>query len=308
MSSIPKGKTNKGKRRSMSVDTSQDTGGKSKKAKIDQNASNRQLLPMEPKQTKVNKKQKISKGDKRKVIIKPRTRSRSKNNNAPPIVDNDEQDNVTIHKNQVGSNGDLELDHEIDQNDQSKIENNNDLASPLQGDNEDEQTTDEAEEPEEPVPFDGVQVTVPPSEDDFESEVESEEEDDEVQFTQRQRRSSQESGETSTRTKHDERHDIRNQLLRDPKFKSVIDELVDEKVKAAKGRTSVYNTPGKSNKITTPMVKSPSDTTIYSPALKQVAESDLVIDRISDFVENMQLQTRGGSSRDRRQSGQSSHH
>ena len=43
------------------------------------------------------------------------------------------------------------------------------------------------------------------------------------------------------------------------------------------------------------MVKSPLDTTIYTPALRKVAEQDIVINQISDFVENIRMESQCNS-------------
>ena len=112
------------------------------------------------------------------------------------------------------------------------------------------------------------------------------------------------------------------QLLHDPKFRKVFHELYKEEKSAdmmisprkenrsngkagnklVNAQTQYSGKKLKKGATDGMVIKSPSDSTIYSPALKQVAENDQIINRISDFVEAMRVEgDRGRQQQPRRE-------
>ena len=83
----------------------------------------------------------------------------------------------------------------------------------------------------------------------------------------------------------------------DPKFRKYLNELIEERVSQEKQGNNeqdiAFSTPKVSKqRVIKPIrlsqkVKSPSDTTLYTPALKQSKENQNIIDQISNFVEGI---------------------
>ena len=100
--------------------------------------------------------------------------------------------------------------------------------------------------------------------------------------------------------------------LTNPEWMQMMNEMVQEGIKKGietinKQRTQgniARGTPGKetgvqSHENSRRMVKSPSDTTLYTPAVRKTTTPDNgVIDRISNFVENIQIQTAAATNRE----------
>ena len=97
-------------------------------------------------------------------------------------------------------------------------------------------------------------------------------------------------------------------LLNDPKFEKVFDKLLSRRLsivteqakpgRAVTGKISDANNGklakivDKNNKAQAPdVMKSPSDSTLYTPALKKVAVNQSVIEKISDFVQSIRAET-----------------
>ena len=158
---------------------------------------------------------------------------------------------------------------------------------------------------------DGVELDINASEDDFESDQEDPESEDD-QDHQRSDRSSRSRFTSESRSRSHEssvseeeaakKYYMKERLSSDQVAQKLIQELVKDKLKLDKPKPKR----GKGKvKITTPitgasrrnsnMVKSPSDIMIYSPALAKIDNHDncanKVIDKISDFVENIRLNT-----------------
>ena len=101
-------------------------------------------------------------------------------------------------------------------------------------------------------------------------------------------------------------------LKADPEFKEFLKEIVDQQVKAdrAERRADYSHSPvhrngskgrskPKKGMVNQPfLVKSPSDTTLYSPGLRKVNNEDVtLIEKISNFVESIWLEDRLDRSR-----------
>ena len=182
------------------------------------------------------------------------------NNNAQPIKDGDHNESHNAE----------ELDYEDEANDQ-----------PVKAD-------------------DGVEVHIPPTElDEFESEYENDDDENSVngdEYVQ----DSQVNETADINVAASENGSMARglqKLIEDPDLKKVFDTLLDEKVKAVKSQSPTPKTPvrtGKSPIINNLLNKSPSDTTIYRPALKQReiprGQENNIVDRISNFVENIQME------------------
>ena len=80
--------------------------------------------------------------------------------------------------------------------------------------------------------------------------------------------------------------------MADPKFRKVFHLLYkqeqDSEAKVEKSSTSSNDKQGRQ---TNEVVKLPSDSMIYSPALKQVVQGEQIIDHISDFAEVMRMES-----------------
>ena len=149
---------------------------------------------------------------------------------------------------------------------------------------------------------DSVQVAVNASDDDYsydsESQSESEsdmsgsdelsdgesESDHEVQVRGRERRS-------RSRSRARGHPDWQQELKENPDAQRYIDQIVAAKVKKQLARAS--RTPERKGREIGPPkgpgIKSPSDTTLYAPALSRKSRDNNVINRISNFVEGMRL-------------------
>ena len=177
------------------------------------------------------------------------------------------------------------------------------------------------------IPHDGIILTVPESEDIFAtSETEDLDSELEDQLDVVQAPSSNEHNvnnedegdgisppETSLSVK---KSFLRKELERDPTLKEVFFDMVNEEVSArekSKGRCSVKENRGNiskekvvlnqhksgaaGNKL--PVVKSPSESTIYTSAFKkveQITEANNVIDKITNFAESICMDSRKRSS------------
>ena len=89
---------------------------------------------------------------------------------------------------------------------------------------------------------------------------------------------------------------------KDPKFRRILDAMVYDQLQSDKGESpeKLFQNHGNVLNGKSPPIKSPSDTTLYTPALKKIKETDRALDQISNFVEGIRLQNSSRSSRDRR--------
>ena len=104
--------------------------------------------------------------------------------------------------------------------------------------------------------------------------------------------------------------DLRLKIKRDPNYKRIMEEMVQEKLQKEKKKLKKSKKRGKVDdqipntdkcvskqvKPNSPIVKSPSDSTLYTPALRKISERTQmkntdIIDQISDFVDNIRLQS-----------------
>ena len=179
------------------------------------------------------------------------------------------------------------------------------------------------------IHHDGVLVGVPESEDDFgvsESEYEDEENEESrseagQQHENSYRRSLSPLSDDPEITLSTKKRFLRKELERDPQLREVFDELVEEKADEKLERRSRSGSKkqrnSKTSKVTDAIknlskgnqqrlsghskpqplrvIKSPSDSTLYTPALKRITNvSDVktannIIDKISNFVESVRL-------------------
>ena len=168
--------------------------------------------------------------------------------------------------------------------------------------------------------LDGIQVAVNPEEDQFNSSVDSDLDYDDTELNETTttpkrvptppKLSSNEKAQQSLDSESERMNKmkkLRAELQADPDVQQLVNELVQENVQKEmslhkRSQESIGETPKRSkdkgNKVrSTPkrrlcdrIVKSPSDTTLYTPALKKEMETNNVIDRISDFVETIRIQ------------------
>ena len=114
---------------------------------------------------------------------------------------------------------------------------------------------------------------------------------------------------------------IKHKLQNDPQYKHVLDSLIAEKLKhvqhkenkrkakrLSKGKNFDIDCTPAIGKIRSPMVKSPSDSTLYTPALKMMqtqghtqghtpsVNNDSMIETISSFIDKMKVQFKGRDS------------
>ena len=224
---------------------------------------------------------------------KPVTRSTSKNNNAIPVKPK------LLKSNRIAGKGKIETksrsrpkpvkltkvdDHEFDEFD---------LLHPITGLIHDKSAVG-----------DGIDVDVHESDDDLDrdrvsgDETSSDESDSEIILTKKNLR----------------------KLQKDPKFNSFMDRLLDEKlsqrvtsvtpvatataaVAAPANGNGAVDVNGKSSNehnttVRRDVVKSPSDSTLYTPALQKVAnfrKNNDVINQISNFVESIRIESESGS-------------
>ena len=98
---------------------------------------------------------------------------------------------------------------------------------------------------------------------------------------------------------------ISGQIEDNPAVMKYINELVNKKVdkKISEMQEGRGNSDHGSNNVTptkdrvtdrTNIVKSPSDTTLYTPALRKVTQDNAIIDKISTFVESTRMDSSGG--------------
>ena len=91
-------------------------------------------------------------------------------------------------------------------------------------------------------------------------------------------------------------------LRHDPEFRQFLSEMVGEQINKDKKETVPSSTKSKKGnsvepKLSTPknphMIKSPSDTTIYSPGLRHASNEDIsLIEKISNFVGSIRIDDR----------------
>ena len=187
------------------------------------------------------------------------------------------------------------------------------------------------------IDHDGIELSVSPSQDDFRdpnpnrntetamqnsdiTEVSEEEQEDSS--------SSEESSEGEITDSEDESssddeaeavYQMMKKVKKDPKMRMAIDVLVQEKLKKAgkKKRKTGKVTKGnakindKVSKFKPNTIKSPSDSTLYTPALKRapivpIDNQDNVINKISQFVENIRMDSEKNEHKHRRQSREDS--
>ena len=99
---------------------------------------------------------------------------------------------------------------------------------------------------------------------------------------------------------NDDQHEGKfNHLKNDPAFKSFLDQMVDDRMAAREALESrkkeKSSKTSKDSNVVKHTFKSPSDTTIYSPGLKKANVDDNILDKISNFVENIRLDNRRNS-------------
>ena len=145
--------------------------------------------------------------------------------------------------------------------------------------------------------MDGIQVSVNPADDEFDTDSQLESENE---YTQEAGPSTVSSKQKLTRSES---------LRQDPEIQKWVMELVQEKVQkelatttsssrkntaTGKNDNGGQNTIQENDGITSPLIqqgiKSPSDTTIYMPALRKGVQTNNALDRISDFVENIRIE------------------
>ena len=83
------------------------------------------------------------------------------------------------------------------------------------------------------------------------------------------------------------RRTLDKKLSRDPSYKQAFKQAVQDEVRVRQSKRAKPITPRTT--VQPRLIKSPSDTTLYTPALKKGAETNQVINQISDFVDEMQL-------------------
>ena len=196
-----------------------------------------------------------------------------------------------------------------------------------------EEEEDEKEEDEEGIEHDGVDIeaSIRTSDEEYRDTDEEEEDDDDAETIPetptssppdrrvvKRKRPKQKVFETEDEESDqevsfaDKKQQWRNKMKRDPHLRQLINELVDEKIeeeptpRVKKGKIS-KSTDKKSKRGKIPnsfegenILKSPSDTTLYTPVLKRGKKANNLIDRISDFVESIRLETESEDSRRRR--------
>ena len=128
-------------------------------------------------------------------------------------------------------------------------------------------------------------------------------------------------GEAPPEARDDDRRDSQEvdfpqlaaqQLANNPSVKQLLNQLVNEKVEAELARRGRTEDAGKKKRSTSnkgndrSLIKSPSDTTIYVPALQRGRETQNAITKISNFVETMRLDR--GSPDDHNQRSRSRYH
>ena len=173
------------------------------------------------------------------------------------------------------------------------------------------------------IDHDGVVCTVNSSDDDL-SDVDTEgqdtisqghsqeEHDDEQQGDSYSSDSDQSTGSSSSSEDDDQ---IRHKMQNDPQYKRVLDSLMAEKLKRvqhkenkrkakrlSKGENFEIDCTPTTGRIRSPTIKSPSDSTLYMPALKmrQMSQGlthgqtndNNMIEKISSFIDNMKVQSK----------------
>ena len=142
---------------------------------------------------------------------------------------------------------------------------------------------------------DGVQVSVHDSEDQFSGD--SEMYDTENETTDDDQTSSMDGSPQPKLIgdKQQQKKDWIKEIKNNPEVKGIIQQLVEDEIDQRERRKT--NTPESARKSTN--VKSPSDTTLYTPALKRGYKADNTIQKISNFVESLRLSSVGRDSRER---------
>ena len=96
--------------------------------------------------------------------------------------------------------------------------------------------------------------------------------------------------------------DYQEQYACNPEFRSFMDDIVNKRVEdKEQDDCEVHNYRAKRGMLmngrhqASPVAKSPSDSTLYTPALRQGKVDNQIINRISNFVDNIRLETQGSS-------------
>ena len=301
-----KEKVNKGSGSKRRADEPSPGTSNSKRERISGNVLN-EPLPREGKQIrKINKLIPNSKGKKnyRKGKLIEARNTGTVNNNAVPTVS--EQSNERI-RTRSQTQVDLDLDHSKGIKFLGEIPYEFDDLT--QHDRMDSNMYN-SEFSDAEIEHDGVEVAVQSSDDEFRDE-------EGLNSSQNDASSSDESEdeEVTLNTNKDKLQELKN----DPQFAKYIEQLVEQKVQETTGvnkKGKKANDKGNGNdandKLVTPLrktnvscklpgVKSPSDSTLYTPALKRVSETrqaNDMLNRITTFVEGIRLESTGGTSKD----------
>ena len=286
------------KRKSSDRDDHGFNGRKSKKAKNSDELSARRRLAMED--ADVNKD--LSK-DKTGKMIKSKPQDEDINNNATIFASQTVNAVKTRSKTAKVKGADLDLIEPHSSQRSSGATQSKQMACDNNPDTNIAHTSSA-----EPINFskehDGIDVGVNTSDDEFQvSEAESEEEDGAVTSSE-----SSSSGDNSS--SEEEEEDPEEQFIKlskHPRVQKILSDLVDQKVeqkvaetvgaarkhkdKKKKGKKDKHNK-GKSNEQ---LNKSPSDTTLYRPALRKGVEQDDIVNRISNFVDSLRGASSSGS-------------
>ena len=185
--------------------------------------------------------------------------------------------------------------------------------------------SDGEQQDEQEIHNDGVDLSVNGSDDKFPDESPNEQgeivssDEDKVQVRQRSKlKVASKVVRVSSTQKQDDTVDDRSDhfskflhLRHDPDYKDFVSEILDESEKKKGKHTSSGSRPNKGGVYSpeniigrphrSPIMKSPSDTTIYSPALRRVNKDDVaLIEKISKFVESIRIDKRNSNSRTER--------
>ena len=146
---------------------------------------------------------------------------------------------------------------------------------------------------------DGIQVQVNDSEDDFGNESEYEDSSDSSGSSEYD--SDDDSFEDSQNAVFTDESHIEDQVRSNPEIQKIVKAMVREELKEEKrkekkmGKASKINnsrnTPVMNRKNPNSLVKSPSDTTLYMPALHKTSGNNPdLVDKISEFVEGIRIE------------------
>ena len=241
---------------------------------LDSNMANKQVK-------KINIPNRGTVKDVRRVLIKPSETDKveagpSKNNNAVPDVNRTTRSKSKLSKVNKVTQSEFDSVEKLTDAEMNKIDQ-------VDITNDDKILSDSEEEGE--VDHDGIEVDVQPAEDDLDRDMQPNQ-----SVMQRL-------------TKED-----LLKLKDDPYFQRIVDQMLDEKLKAISDKTDspvVTTTPATKSKpspIRVPGIKSPSDSTLYTPAVQRmtnVKQTDYLLNKITSFVEGIRMDE-ASSRRDRR--------